>query len=378
MGSFLSQEDLGSTTTVMIMCWKRGERDGVPRKETVYNKAPYQMAMTDLYEQSCKMIEEYRLPLERFSLFLQNGGRDELLDMRNISTFFAALGESNYQLTPSFIIELRFDSDFLPNSSSEEGESQVAVPKRQPFIVVDGNVSSMKAPFLRLLMQRLPAAKAKVTLREDAHQKDRLCELYRCAKNPNDKTPASQRFKDLECALAITNQMMENYEYSMCHSRHVARVFEHSGFLIEFVFRPVWEVLQILTARQCQELTKRFKDKVDEQGLPDLFILLRVKPEKALERSLKKQGSPKHNYEEDVTLEYLEALDKNFDQKYLPAIKEYGGVVIELTVDREDDSTAEPEDLLTELREKLLLLDCPSVEELRRVFGCKEEQMAET
>lgn len=227
-----SPQDLGSTTTVMIMCWKRGEHDGVPRKTKVHNKAPYQMALTDLYEQSCSLIEDYRLPLEHFSLFLWNGDRDELLDKRNISTFFAALGESNYQLSPSFIIELRFDSDLLSNSSSEEGESQAAVPKRRPFIVVDGNLSSMKAPFLRLLMQRLRAAE--VTLREDGHQKDRLCELYRCAKNLNDKTPAAQRFKDLECALAITNQMMVNYEYSMCQSRHVARVFEHSGFLIEF------------------------------------------------------------------------------------------------------------------------------------------------
>lgn len=163
------------------------------------------------------------------------------------------------------------------------------------------------------------------------------------------------------------------FDYMMCQHRRVTRVVQHSSFVGEFVFRPCWENLGLLSAAQCEELTRRFHENFAERGMPDLIILLRVVSEKALQRIAKKQ----HGFEVDVTLKYLEALNKNFDEKYLPAIKDFGGTVIQLTVDI-GEWTATPEDLLKELREKLRTLnDHPRASELRKDFGCKEEEEEE-
>lgn len=230
------------------------------------------------------------------------------------------------------------------------------------FIVVDGNLSSTKGPFLRHLRHVLGPDGVQVTLRSDDYWADKLIGLYKCTKDPGSTGgPEGEQWKAMAWILQrlmMTNDMLEMYKLRSQHT-----IVEQSLWSGEFVFRPTHHALNILTGAQLEECTERFCKAVQDRGLPSLFLRLCVKPQKALQRIRKKN----HPSEQDVELDYLEALERRFAD-YKAAIAARGGTVIELMVDKEDGSTAEPSKLMQELRDQLRKMQCPRVGELRRLF----------
>lgn len=272
--------------------------------------------------------------------------------------------------------ELRYDLTF------EKG--QVAglkhhLPQACPLVVIDGNLSSCKTEFMHYVKSRLPDVF--VTLREEYLHKDLLRGLYSYT-NPKGNTEVRRRFKPSEGVFIHQSHLMTWGEYQMTKKRDVPRIVEHSLFIGEFVFRPNLATKhRLLNYEQLEKLSARFHNSTGETGIPDLFIVMRVNPQKALERieaqNEKERNSNNQPFEEDVTLEYLQAIEELIETKYIEAIEKWGGHYIELDVDiKEGDTfrTATKEELLQQLREKLRVLRAPRAKELREMFGVKEEE----
>lgn len=410
-----------ATVTIRCFLWSRRRPGmGIPRRTETYNKAKCELELAELEEQALKLIDEHRLPRKKFRrgivLEVDDDGTRTRLTHKNTSSLLAGLCDR----ARSVSMDLSYPRDSESESSSEEesrerNEERLVICRRQLgetqqqkeealrqraalqskledveatharteerltsalaalearlrakalFIVVDGNLSSRKGPFLRHLKEILGPDGVQVLLRLDDDWLHNLVALYKLTKDP-ESTGGPEGEENKALAWEMQRLMMTYDLRQMYMPRIEDMIVEQSIWPGEFVFRPTHHDLNnILTRAQLEECTERFNKAVQERGLPDLFIRLCVKPAQSLQR-IQRKGSRE---EKDVTEDYLEALEKRFETDYKAAIEEKGGIVIELTVDKEDESEATPEELLQELKDKLRLLQFPRADELRRLF----------
>lgn len=344
--------------------------------DVTYQKAASDITYADLCRQATYLLrrsdvlqDQHGRPSEPFRLYAPNPSLSSVaeLDQWTTSTLLAGLCEGSGRTIPDVVVMLSFESHSRTPSVASPSVSTSTPPEVTPaassnqiennglFITVDGNLSSLKGPFLDHLAEHL---KVEVERRKDEDWGDWLTVLYKCTKNPESTLP-----EDSDKAFCLQKRTLEWAWLKMLRKRTTARVVEHSIFDGECAFRPNLLRKEILRPEQCAQLSAEFKTALLEAPLPDLLILLCVDPKKSFDR-IKGKG---RKCEDDVTLEYLQELEDFFRGPYVESVRKHGGTVIPLTVDREDGE-ATPAMLLSELLEKLRQTDCPRVQELIDLF----------